>query len=155
MSTAAQTIRNERLERIIEESISEVNALEQALRQERRALESRDATALGIAAEEKHARVAALEALEAKRTVLLSGGTSEGSPASHLHGNTAAQERWQYFLSVVSRCSSLNMTNGAIIRLRRQQISDTLRVVSGSAAETYGPSGAESSSRPRRALAAI
>jgi flagellar biosynthesis/type III secretory pathway chaperone len=141
MSPAPHTDRSDRLTRIVEESIRVANALEEVLQQERRALENRDAAALGSAAGEKRIRVAALEALEAKRKAL--------------HDVAPPEDSWNRFLSIVSRCSSLNMTNGAIIRLRRQQISETLRAVSGSGAETYGPSGTEPSSHPRRPLAAI
>ena len=144
MRPSSEATRTEQLERIIEDCISEARALEQVLEDERRALESRDAKALGIAAEEKRVRVAALETLEAKRKAVDTG-----------IGANLPQARCNSFISIVGRCNSLNTTNGAIIRLRRQQVGDALRLVSGSGAETYGPFGTESLSRPRRALAAI
>lgn len=146
-----------RLARIIEDSIREACALERALEDERRALESRDAAALGTAAQEKLSRVARLEALEAQRKAasLEAQGTPEHRHSRMNPAGALIEGQWHKFLAIVGRCNTLNTTNGAIIRLRRQQITDALRVVSGTSAETYGPSGAESTSRPRQALAAI
>ena len=115
------------------------------LQDERRALQNRNAEALGIVAEQKRDRVAGLEALDAKQRAVETSVDETGRP----------RDRWNSFLSIVGRCNTLNTTNGAIIRLRRQQVGDALRLVSGSGAETYGPFGTESPSRPRRALAAI
>lgn len=145
MSATSPEAETVRLGRVMEDSIREVDALERALQDERRALENRDAAALGTAAEEKRRRVARLEALEAKRKVA----------SSEVQGTPQQSAEWRKFLATVRRCNALNTTNGAIIRLRRQQITDALRVVSGTRAETYGPSGSESTSRPRQALAAV
>jgi flagellar biosynthesis/type III secretory pathway chaperone len=159
--TSAESLRERRasLERIVEDGIIEAGALEHALLDERRALESRDATALGQAADEKRLRVARLEALEAARKAAAKSCVADQEQAGPATGHDRSEAmtggRWQNFLAIVGRCNTLNMTNGAIIRLRRQQISDALRAVSGTAEETYGPSGAEPSSRPRRALASI
>jgi flagellar biosynthesis/type III secretory pathway chaperone len=145
MSATSPDAGSARLSGIIEDSIREAGALEHALEDERRALENRDAAALGAAAEEKRHRVARLEILEAERK----------TASSRVQGTPEQTAQWRKFLSIVGRCNTLNTTNGAIIRLRRQQITDALRVVSGTRAETYGPSGSESTSRPRQALAAI
>ena len=145
MLASSETTPTDRLARIMEDCIREARALEQILRDERRALENRDARALGIATEQKRARVAALEALEAKRRAVETSVDGPGRP----------QDRWNSFLSIVGRCKTLNTTNGAIIRLRRQQVGDALRLVSGTGTATYGPSGTESSSRSSRELAAI
>lgn len=145
------------VERIVKDSIREADALEKALEDERRALESRDAAALGAAAEEKRRRVARLEALEAARMAATPqiAAVAERPPAGADPAVTASAEQWQRFLAIVARCNALNTTNGAIIRLRRQQVGDALRVVSGTGAGTYGPSGSQSTSRPRKALAAV
>ncbi|HWM28040.1 MAG TPA: flagellar protein FlgN [Woeseiaceae bacterium] len=130
------------LARIMDESLEGANELLQILQDERQALENRDAEALGVAAEGKRKCVGRLEALETKRR----------TAAESLQ---PAAERWQCFLSVISRCNELNATNGAIIRLRRQQIAAAVKLIGGGAAETYGPTGTESPSRAGRALAAV
>lgn len=132
------------LERIVADCIAEATALEIGLAAERRALETHDAAALGEAAEGKRKRVARLENLERERKAAVESS-----------GEIPEQRQWQRFLAIVGRCNDMNSTNGAIIRLRRQQISAALRVVSGSVPETYGPSGSETGPRPGRALAAI
>ena len=157
MSVTSPDAGSVRLERIIEDSISEADALERALEDERRALESRDAAALATAAQEKLSRVARLEALEAQRKAAnpeVQGAPEQSHPRT-IPGGTLPEGQWRKFLGIVGRCNTLNTTNGAIIRLRRQQITVALRVVSGTSAETYGPSGAEATSRRRKALAAI
>jgi|SRR5690606_3789801 len=138
---AAPDERLAKLEHNVESSISEALALEFALQAERNALETREDAALSSAAEEKSLRVARLEQLEADRKAF---------PAA----DPLSAARWQTFLSIVARCKRMNTTNGAIIHLRRQQVNDALRLVSGTGAGTYGPSGAESSPAGR-ALAAI
>jgi flagellar biosynthesis/type III secretory pathway chaperone len=145
------------VERIVNDGIREADALEKALEDERRALESRDAAALGAAAEEKRRRVARLEALEAARIAATPQIPAAAErPAAGIDREVAARaDQWQQFLAIVARCNALNTTNGAIIRLRRQQVGDALRVVSGTGAGTYGPSGSQSASRPRKALAAV
>jgi flagellar biosynthesis/type III secretory pathway chaperone len=140
MSTAPDD-RQARLERNVENSISEALALELALQAERHALETREDVALGSAAEEKALRVSRLEQLEADRKAF---AAADSLPTA----------RWQAFLSIIVRCKRMNTTNGAIIHLRRQQVNDALRLVSGTGNGTYGPSGTESSPAGR-ALAAI
>lgn len=130
-----------RVERILEDSIDEALALELALQAERVSLEARDDAGLRAAAGEKELHVARLEQLDADR---------KASGITDLH----AGARWQAFLSIMARCKRMNTTNGAIIHLRRQQVNDALRLVSGAGAGTYGPSGTESSSAGR-ALAAV
>lgn len=130
------------LARIMDESLEGANELLGILQDERQALENRDTEALGVAAERKQKCVGRLEALETKRR------TATGSLRPVAEG-------WTRFLSVISRCNELNATNGAIIRLRRQQIAAAVRLIGGGAAETYGPSGTESLSRAGRALAAV
>lgn len=144
------------VERIVTDSIREADALKKALEDERQALESRDATALGAAAEEKRRRVARLEALEAARLAAVPQNPADAeSPFGADPTVTTASDQWQRFLAVIARCNALNTTNGAIIRLRRQQVGDALRVVNGTGSETYGPSGSQATSRSRQALAAV
>lgn len=139
MSTADE--RKAKLERNVENSISEALALELALQAERHALETREDVALASAAEEKTLRVSRLEQLEADRKAF---AAVDSLPSA----------RWQAFLSIIVRCKRMNTTNGAIIHLRRQQVNDALRLVSGTGNGTYGPSGTEASPAGR-ALAAI
>ncbi|MGH8167849.1 MAG: flagella synthesis protein FlgN [Woeseiaceae bacterium] len=131
-----------RLERIMDESLEGAKELLRILQDERQALENRDAVALGVAAEGKQKCVGRLEVLEAGRR----------TAAESLD---LAAERWQRFLVVIGRCNELNATNGAIIRLRREQIAVAAKLIGGGTVETYGPSGTGSLSRAGRALASV
>lgn len=146
--TAATSNPRTALERNIDDSIEAALALEQHLQAERLALESRDAEALGIAAGQKQERVKALELLERERSAAVTAGHAAPEP-----------RHWLRFLSIIRRCNDMNTTNGAIIRLRREQVSAALKVVSASPDDayghTYGAGGTEAASRSGRSLAAI
>ena len=127
---------------------------EALLAEERRALESRDSTALAALAAQKQAAVRELEGLEARRLRALEQASVPNDAAGMLRLLAGAddQQRWQDYLALAGRCQQANLTNGAVIRLRHQQITEALAVLSGDRRETYGPNG---SSRPAhsRALA--
>lgn len=136
-STATQ------LENVIANGIDGASRLLACLGRERAALETQDATQLLELAGEKQACLDELEKLEAQRTDLLQQrklGNDDAGMQRLLDGTRSAAN-WQRYLDLAARCQAENQTNGAIIRLRHQQISAALAVISGERQSTYGPSG--------------
>ena len=131
------------LSALIDAGIDAAVKFEALLAEEREILETRDSAALAELAKRKQQAVSELEELEARRCALLRSAAvandAEGMQTQLEHAED--RERWQHYLDLAGRCQQANMTNGAIIRLRHQQISDALAILSGAGSETYGPAG--------------
>lgn len=161
MTTASPSATRSAIGRIVGESRRAAEALESALQDERAALEANDADALGTATSAKHEPVSRLAALERERaTVARAAGFDPGPGAMDaLLGwcdlEAALADEWRRFLDVARHCERLNTTNGAIIRLRRQQVMAGLAILRGGdvSPETYAASGVEAGSLGGRALA--
>ncbi len=67
----------------------------------------------------------------------------------------AINSRWQHLLVIAAEGSALNMTNGAIIRVRQQHFESSLSVLRGvtPGSDTYGRGGAEASDFSSRSIA--
>ena len=65
------------------------------------------------------------------------------------------RNRWDQLLVVAAESSALNMTNGAIIRVRQQHFESSLAVLRGvnPGTDTYGPHGGEAGGFGHRSLA--
>ena len=63
--------------------------------------------------------------------------------------------RWEQLLVLAAEGNALNMTNGAIIRVRQQQFESSLSILRGGTPGpgTYGQNGEESGDFDRRSLA--
>ena len=63
--------------------------------------------------------------------------------------------RWEQLMVIAAESSAMNMTNGAIIRVRQQQFDASLSVLRGvtPGSDTYGRNGGESGDLGRRSLA--
>lgn len=128
---------------LIDAGIDAASRFEALLAEEREILETRDSAALAEVAKRKQRAVSELEDLESRRTALLRNATIANDAAGMQSQLQKAEdlERWQHYLELAGRCQQANMTNGAIIRLRHQHISDALAILSGERRETYGPAG--------------
>lgn len=137
----ATSIRN--LGTIIDGGIEAATRLDALLGRERAALEEQDAESLDALAAEKLACLEQLEALETSRAALLHehGLGNDGAGMRSLLENTDSAAAWHQYLDLAGRCHAANQTNGAIIRLRNQQVTSALAVISGERQSTYGPSG--------------
>lgn len=117
------------------------------LQAERAALETEDLEALGRAAQAKEAVLSDLERVESRRSALLARcGLAADSAAMQALGERCDDPavltgKWQHYLAVADDCQRVNTTNGAILRLRQQQIASTLAVLTGGREATYGPRG--------------
>lgn len=137
--------------------------LHQVLIEERSALESRDSGALESTTAEKKHHLNRLEQLDSKRGDLSAkygfGMQMADMPEliAWCDQDQAIAKNWLGFVEIAKDCGSLNMTNGSIIQMRRQQIKQSLSVLrSGSDdRETYGSNGEETSTMGPRTLAEI
>ena len=66
-------------------------------------------------------------------------------------------DRWTDLMSIAAEGNTLNLTNGAIIRVRQQQFESSLAVLRGVAPgfDTYGRHGEEPGGFSRRSLAEV
>lgn len=127
------------------------NALKQCLLTERDALGGGDAETLNLAVEAKSVQLRKLQHLLK--------GTPEGVALRSLKPSdqtedAASQSLWQTFMSLLADCESLNNTNGAAIRLRRQQVHHNLALLRGqnTVPDIYGPQGNAGASQAGRPL---
>ncbi len=146
---------------IIGDSVYEALGLKEALEDERRALEAQDLDSLNAVVDSKSACVDKLRQLDERRIALCEGWGFENGP----HQMTALIEwcdedelvssRWEQLMVLAAEGNALNLTNGAIIRVRQQQFEASLSVLRGGTPgpDTYNRNGGEGSEYGRRSLA--
>lgn len=158
--TAASATRT-RLAAILADSLHETERLRTALEAERAALEANDAEALVHATQAKTGPIAKLAALDSDRTTASrEAGFEPGAKGMDAmidwcdEGSVLA-DGWHRLLDAARECDRHNATNGAIIRLRRQQVMSGLAILRGDefSGETYAASGIEQGPAAGRALA--
>ncbi|MGB5247051.1 MAG: flagellar protein FlgN [Woeseia sp.] len=158
MDPVTQSAARARLGRMFESGIAAATAFAMHLDAERKALEAQDLAALEQAARDKQHCLLTLELLENERAALLeeSGYQNNHDGMRDLQNwcdrDGALAGQWQSYLQVASKCQQANMTNGAIMRLRQQQIASAIAALSGCSPQTYGPKG-DNGNRGSRALA--
>ncbi len=156
MSTSSPEAVADDFEALLARGAASAAAMAAALDCERRALESEDLTALADAATSKQAHLGDIEALESQRRGLLSrcslADDHEGMQAfiDRCGRSDELRRKWQRYLTLADDCRRANLTNGAIIRLRHQQLAGALSALSGAPAATYGPDGGEPPTSSRR-----
>jgi len=146
---------------IIGDSIFYALGLKESLQEERKALEAQDMDALQAAADGKSACVENLQALDARRIDLCekSGFAGVVEQMQELidwcDEDDAINSRWAHLMVIAAESSALNMTNGAIIRLRQKQFESSLSVLRGvkPGTDTYGRNGSASGHSDRNSLA--
>ncbi len=146
---------------LIGDSVYEALGLKEALEDERQALEAQDLDRLNAVVDSKSACVDKLRQLDEKRVALCEGWGFDTGP----HQMTALIEwcdedqlvssRWEQLMVLAAEGNALNMTNGAIIRLRQQQFESSLSVLRGGTpgTDTYGRNGGDTGDFNRRSLA--
>ncbi len=146
---------------LIGDSVYEALGLKEALEDERRALEAQDIDGLNAVVDSKSACVDKLRQLDEQRVALCERWGFENGP----HQMTALIEwcdedelvssRWEQLMVLAAEGNALNMTNGAIIRVRQQQFESSLSVLRGGTpgTDTYGRNGGDTGDSNRRSLA--
>ena len=128
---------------------------------EREALETQDLDALSAIVGQKTACADKLNVLDRKRAALLQdwGFSDSADPMQDLiqwcDDNDVVGDRWAELMTVAAEGNNLNLTNGAIIRVRQQHFESSLSVLRGVSpgSDTYGRNGEESGDLSRRSLA--
>jgi flagellar biosynthesis/type III secretory pathway chaperone len=153
----------DRLEQMLRAGVQCAAGLKAVLNTERSALEDQDTDALNSAALHKQSLLTELETHEAARHEICqaNGFGSRADSMDELIQWCDAEclilGLWDQFVDLAKECSELNFSNGAIINVRRQQISGALAVVRGESRnhETYSQSGRGTSTSGQRVLAEI
>ncbi len=146
---------------IIGDSIFHALGLKESLLAERNALEARDIDALQAAVTGKSACVEHLQALDTRRIELCESLGFAGAAGQMQElidwcdQDDAINSRWEQLMVIAAESSALNMTNGAIIRLRQQQFESSLSVLRGVTPGTgiYGRNGSTAGHTDRSSLA--
>ncbi len=163
MSTLTPADARQQIIKIIDDSVQQALRLKASLVHERQALEDRDLDAIEQSLDNKNACVAALHDLDQRRDTLCqslgfpSGDEQMTALIAWCDEGNLVDNRWLDLMSIAAQSSDLNMTNGAIVRIRQHHFESSLSVlrgiVPGSDTHTYSRSGAESGDYGRRSLA--
>jgi flagellar biosynthesis/type III secretory pathway chaperone len=161
MSRPSPADARSQLVELIGESVYHALGLKESLEEERKALEAQDMEALNAAVESKSVCVANLQGLDNKRLALCAAWGFGDSPEQMQEliewcdDSDLVTNRWEHLMILAAEGSALNMTNGAIIRLRQQQFESSLSVLRGvkPRPNTYGRNGEASGDYSRSSLA--
>ncbi|MDJ0941698.1 MAG: flagellar protein FlgN [Woeseiaceae bacterium] len=146
---------------VLNDSVAHALELKGCLESERSALERQDADALETIVATKSQWVEQLKSLEDRRSKLCeaagfsAGPTQMDELTSWCDENDAISGRWDRLMSIAADCNSINLGNGAIIRLRRNHVDASLAVLRGAEQEdsTYRSSGDNANAMMKRSLA--
>ena len=161
MSSPNRADFRKRLTDVIGTSVLHAMGLRESLVEEKSALERQDLAALDCAVEAKSRCVNDLAALDSKRSGLCTQAGFEAGPEqmqsvmAWCDEGAVIADAWDELMAIAADCNALNMTNGAIIRVREQQIRSSLSVLRGQAPanDTYGHPRKASSGFDQRSLA--
>lgn len=146
---------------LLGDTVLQALGLKAILEDERNALEKQDVEAIEATIQSKSECVEQLQILDRKRERLCKSWGFESGPEQMQQcmdwcdDADAINSRWQHLLVIAAEGSALNMTNGAIIRVRQQHFESSLSVLRGvtPGSDTYGRSGAEASDFSSRSIA--
>ena len=129
------------VEAVIGQMHQAVTTLQQALTDERRALDAGSADALDEATSFKQSLLRRLEALDVERKHLGRAGNVD----------TALHPAWPTIVEGLARCKDMNQINGGIVNQRLRHVRKALSLLTGrpETSELYGPGGyARGAARP-------
>ena len=122
---------------VLDEQIRTAQAMLSTLELENKALIESNPDALNLAGADKARLVETLESLEHERKGLTDTFKIELSADA---GDDAG-ERWRKLLSLIEECRERNQRNGAMVKARRDQVLEALKLLRGSELELYDSSG--------------
>ena len=139
----------------------QAQALKESLEEERAALETQDIATLESIVAKKTRCAETLRALDQERDTLCQqwgfavGPDQMQQVIDWCDESQTVSSRWAQLIDVAAEGSALNLTNGAIIRVRQQHFESSLSVLRGIApgAKTYSRDGEGSGDFSRRSLA--
>ena len=161
MPTASPAKARTQIVELLSDTVYHALGLKETLEDERKSLETQDLDDIAAAVESKTACVAKLQILDKTRTQLCeSWGFAAGPDQMQelidwCDDSELISNRWEHLMIIAAESSALNMTNGAIIRVRQQQFESSLSLIRGvtPGSDTYGRHGEESGDLGRRSLA--
>ena len=157
---AVETARNQVLS-LLKDTLAAAEALTAVLADERSALEAEERRALLAAVERKSSCIDRMRDLDVRRAELcVAFGFADNSrPMDDLidwcDADGSIRSAWNRLLSKAADGASINLTNGAIIRARRQHFESGLNMLRGTTPgmDTYGHDGNAPGDFGHRALA--
>lgn len=146
---------------LLNDSVYQALGLKEILLAENDALQAQDTDSLESIVDSKSTCVAKLQRLDEQRVALCtacgfdSGQDQMPQLIEWCDEKDQLKSRWDHLMIVAAESSALNMTNGAIIRVRQQHFDTSLSVLRGvePGTETYGRNGGESGGYGHRSLA--
>lgn len=149
-----------RLEKVINDGVTCALALKKTLGDERAALQRRDTSTLSQAIEIKETQIRELATLEERRGHICAAAGFDAAlqdmraVTDWCDNDLSIHDGWLRLRAIAADCDSLNLGNGAIIRLRQQQIADGLALLRGAEreADIYGPTGVTGNTPAGRAI---
>lgn len=145
---------------VLGECVYQALGLRESLQDERHALEKQDNEALDSALTIKGVCVQRLRELDKRRTDICAACGFAAGPEQMermlgwCDADSGIADHWRHLMDIVADCNTLNLTNGAIIRLRAQMIETNLAVLRGTQTvpDTYRREGASSAAMTQRTL---
>lgn len=161
MSAACRTEIRARIVDVLGTSVLHAMGLKESLIAEKSALEQQDPAALDAAVQTKSQCVNELQSLDAERTGLCAAAGFEAgagqmeSLIAWCDEGAVIANAWDHLMSIAADCNAMNMTNGAIIRVREQQVRSGISLLRGQNpdSDTYGHRDGMSSGFEQRSLA--
>ena len=149
-----------RISDILGKCVYEALGLKEALESEHGALQSQDNEALNDALLLKGRCVERLQSLEHERARESERCGFDAGPmqmerlTDWCDEDSLLANLWEHLIEIVADCNVLNLTNGSIVRMRRQHTESSLAVLRGGTQEpkTYQSTGGEGAALQQRSL---
>ena len=133
---------------VLDEQIRTAQAMLGTLDRESRALHESNPEALNSAGADKARLVETLELLEHERRELAEAMSVKLSASEGDNANA----RWRELLGLIEKCREQNQRNGVMVKARREQVLEALKLLRGSELELYDSTGVKPASSGLRPL---
>ncbi len=151
----------EEIVKLLNDMVYEALGLKEALAEERNALQDAQMQGLGDAVKLKAACVDALTKLDDRRDALCrswdfaSGSSQMQAVIEWCDDGGLVGDLWDHLMVIAAESNAMNLTNGAAIRARAQQIESSLAVLRGKepGVGTYGRQGESTGDLGQQSLA--
>ena len=161
MSRPPANLARNRVRDLLDDTVNQAQTLQAILTDERVALEAQDPDTLGGTVDNKTACIDKLRQLDEQRCGLCRDfGFADGPEQMNeliawCDEADQVRLRWNRLMVVAAESAAMNLTNGAIIRIRQQQFEAGLNVLRGMTPgmDTYSHNGTTSGDLGHRALA--
>ena len=149
MATVSPEKARSEIVELLSDTVYQALGLKESLEDERKALETEDMAAIERAVDVKSTCVAKLKVLDQKRDSLCKSWGFKSGPdqmqavIDYCDDAELIRNRWDHLMLVAAESSAMNLTNGAIIRVRQQQFESSLSLLRGRTPriDTYGQRG--------------